>query len=105
MNDLKLLIGTQLGSDWGGILYPNITNKNVYKTELKCIPGCIYNVTNDPLELHNIYKEDLFSYLNSILIKEAKTIWYRPYTRADPECLLVAKNKWSGFLGPYRENV
>jgi len=105
--DLKLLVGIQYGATWSGPLYPNATTlipgRDVYSATLFCKPGCLYNVTGDPEERIDLAatQPDLLQEMLQELAKQAKTIWYRARTRADPQCMQAAKDLYSGFLGPW----
>jgi arylsulfatase A-like enzyme len=105
--DLKLLVGVQYGADWGGVLYPNVTTliRNVYSTTLLCYPACLFNVTSDPFETNDlsIDQPELTKFVLDELNRQAKSIWYRPRTNADPVCMQTAKDRWHGFLGPWQE--
>jgi len=104
---LKILTGVQFGADWGGPLYPNLTTlkASVYSSMLVCQPACLYDVEDDPLETRDLAKvqPELVKEMLAELQKQSKTIWNRPRTNADPLCLQFAREKWGGFLGPFRD--
>jgi hypothetical protein len=106
-HDMKLLVGVQYGAAWGGPLYPNastaLPGRDVYSRTLFCKPGCLFNVSHDPEERHDLAAAQpaLLQDMLAELAKLAKTVWNRPRTRADPACLLAARDLYSGFLGPW----
>ena len=107
--DLKVLVGVQYGAAHGGPLYPNATTglrgRDVYSHTLFCKPGCLFNVTADPMEKTDLAEThpELLGALLKELAAQAKSIWYRPRTREDPQCMKTARAMYSGFLGPWQE--
>lgn len=109
VNDMKLLIGTQYGANWGGAQYPNFTSMmkkgDIYSSTIKCQPACLFNVTSDPAETNDISSSfpDIVSELKVLMDQHAKSIWERKPTLPDPACIKAARERYNGFLGPWKE--
>ena len=115
---LKLLFGSQHSSGWQGPSYPNASSAlhDPSKALLDCTRGCLYNVTADPTELHDLAATmpgavEAMAHRLAVLSR-------RFFNNSDvgvdscppnvlppglPCACWVADRRYGGVLGPYQE--
>jgi arylsulfatase I/J len=111
---LKLVMGTQNPGGWSGFLYPNSTSADSDPSyAVDCTAGCLFNVSSDPSEHHDL-GDELYDIRDSMIdrLNELKTGYFQNSDQNVDSCpdsvdvscsCWMAANKYGGFYGPFQE--
>eukprot|EP01043_Picozoa_sp_COSAG02_P037578 COSAG02_NODE_2831_length_7935_cov_5.630296_6_plen_247_part_00 len=109
MGDLKLVTGSQnLLGFWQGPRYPNASSIRV-ALNLGCPYGCLFNIRDDPSELHDLKSEEpgAFASMMARLAQLEKGVWSSNTTTGPrgvySDCITNKTEyhyAWSGYRGP-----
>ena len=110
--DYKFFNGTIIQyASWGSAFYPNASSDgSLAATELDCSNGCLFDITNDPTEHHNIMDSNMHiaQKMNEKLIELNKGYYQNdevgislcpPNITESCQCW-AAMNMWGGYWGP-----
>jgi arylsulfatase I/J len=97
----KLIVGSIGDASFQGPLWPNETATPDVKID--CSTGCLYNIFEDPHELHDISKANptILKELKAEIARQSATVW-SPWRGLDDglACRVALANR-SGFIGPF----
>lgn len=99
--------GTFAGAAWAGPQYPNMSTPagGLIQFSQRCQRGCLYNVTQDPSEYHDLAatNPDMLNMMLARLQALSTTIWNKTNDKVDPACEATAKTRYGNFYGPWLE--
>ena len=100
--DMKLVLGVQRFSFWQAAVYPNRTGP-ADSPPLNCGQGCLFNVTADPSEYHDLAaaRPADVARLRARFDARTATAYHPPHHPQDAAACSANAAKLDGYLGPY----
>jgi hypothetical protein len=100
--DLKLIFGVQKFAFWQSPIYPNASGP-IKGEPFDCGRGCLFNVTADPSERHDLalVHPDQLRRLIALFHTLNTTMYNPPQTKKDAAACSDQAAELSGFNGPY----
>ena len=100
--DMKLILGTQRFGFWQGPIYPNSSGPAL-GTPVLCGKGCLFNVTADMSEYHDLATErpDEVARLTALFQARIATKYVPPQTAKVAVACSEKVTELRGYLGPY----
>lgn len=97
----KLLVGNVGDGAFQGPLWPNHTATPA--VHIDCSKACLYNIFNDPHELHNMADAhpDIVLALKAVILREQQHVWSPKRGADDGLACKVALQQRKGFVGPF----
>ena len=100
--DMKLILGTQRLGFWQGPIYPNASGA-AQGTPVQCGKGCLFNVTADISEYHDLAAErpDEVARLTALFQARIATTYMPPQTAKVAAACTEKVTDLQGYMGPY----
>ncbi len=101
--DMKLILGLQTYGFWQGPVYPNATTDHASETEFDCGAGCLFNISEDPSEYHDLAaaRPAELQAMQALWRQRNATAFRPERVPLDPAKCAAARDARGGYLGPY----